>query len=182
MLQLSKLSTTHIVVYRTLRNSYMQTKAIMKLNLQLRKAERKDLEIIVSLLANDTMASQREDTSTPLNKNYITAFEKIAEDSNQYLMVVENNNQIIGTFHMTLLPSLTYTGKSRLLIEAVRVHEKARSQGIGQWMIEQAIAFGKQHQVSMIQLTTDKQRDKAIAFYKQLGFKDSHEGMKYFLT
>jgi len=146
-----------------------------------RKADKKDLEIIVSLLANDVVASKREDSSKPLNSNYINAFENIAKDPNQYLMVVEDNQQIIGTFHMTLLPSLTYTGKNRLLIEAVRVDESYRGNGIGQWMIEQAILFGKENDVSMIQLTTDKQRPKAIEFYKKLGFKDSHVGMKYHL-
>ena len=63
----------------------------------------------------------------------------------------------------------------------MRVDATYRGKGIGQWMIEQAIIFGKDHNVSMIQLTSDKKRDKAIAFYKQLGFIDSHEGMKHHL-
>ncbi|MDR4304644.1 GNAT family N-acetyltransferase, partial [Bacillus mycoides] len=32
-----------------------------------------------------------------------------------------------------------------------------------------------------VQLTTDKERQEALHFYKKLGFKDSHEGLKLFL-
>jgi GNAT superfamily N-acetyltransferase len=152
------------------------------MHLSMRKAVRNDLEKIISLIANDPVASQREDASLPLHSNYVTAFEAISKDPNQFLMVVHDQDEshLIGTFHLTLLPSLTYLGKSRLLIEAVRVDEAYQNQHIGQWMIEQAIVFGRKRNVSMLQLTSDKQRDSAIAFYKKSGFIASHEGMKYF--
>ena len=34
--------------------------------------------------------------------------------------------------------------------------------------------------VSIIQLTTNKQRPDAVRFYEKLGFKTSHEGMKLY--
>ena len=76
------------------------------------------------------------------------------------------------------MPSLTLQGKKRMNIEAVRIDSSLTSQGIGSWMIEQTIKFAKKHNVELIQLTTNKQRDKSLNFYKKLGFTNSHEGLK----
>ncbi len=66
-------------------------------------------------------------------------------------------------------------------IESVRVAEKYRDQKIGQWMMNAAIDYGRQKDVSIIQLSTNKKRAKAKQFYKRLGFESSHEGMKLYL-
>ena len=103
------------------------------MDLTLRKAKHTDLEAIVSLLANDAVAAKREDDTLPLNQNYTTAFNNISKDPNQYLMVVEDNQKLIGTFHMTLLPSLTYTGKagclSKLCVSMQPIAAKALANG-----------------------------------------------------
>ncbi|WP_419421222.1 GNAT family N-acetyltransferase (plasmid) [Legionella sp. D16C41] len=79
------------------------------------------------------------------------------------------------------MPSLTFTGATRLQIEAVRIHNKYRGQGIGKKMISEAIKHGINHGASIIQLTTNKQRKNAINFYQDLGFKATHEGMELYL-
>ena len=63
----------------------------------------------------------RESKSVELHKNYIKAFQKIDSDLNQYLMVVENGDEIIGTCHLTIIPSLAFVGTVlvRMQIEAV---------------------------------------------------------------
>ena len=85
-------------------------------------------------------------------------------------MVVEGFNEIIGTCHLIIMPSLTFTGKTRMQIEAVRVSEKYRGQQIGQLMMEQAISYGKERGAKIIQLTTNKYRPRAKKFYESLGF------------
>ena len=123
----------------------------------------------------------RESKSAELDKNYIKAFQKIGSDPNQYLMVVENGDEIIGTSHLTIMLSLTFIGSTRMQIEAVRVAGKYRGQKIGSWMFDQAISYAFEHDVSIIQLTTNKKRPKAKHFYEKLGFESSHEGMKLYL-
>ena len=44
-----------------------------------------------------------------------------------------------------------------------------------------AIKRSKDKGAHLVQLTTDKQRTDAIKFYKALGFRDSHIGMKLHL-
>jgi GNAT superfamily N-acetyltransferase len=96
-------------------------------------------------------------------------------------MVLENGDEIIGTCHLTIMPSLTFIGSTRMHIEAVRVTGKYRGQKIGSWMFDQAISYAKENDVSIIQLTTNKKRPKAKHFYEKLGLTASHEGMKLYL-
>ena len=97
------------------------------------------------------------------------------------MLVVELNSKIVGTCHLTIIPSLTFLGSTRMQIEAVRVSENYRGQKIGQWMIKSAIDYGKSKGASIIQLTTNKKRIDAKRFYEHFGFETTHEGMKLYL-
>lgn len=146
-----------------------------------RKATINDLHTIVSLLLEDELGHARENLSEKPDQPYIDAFHKIDADSNQYLMIVESDKEIIGTCHLTIMPSLTFIGSTRMQIEAVRISQKYRNQGIGKRMINEAIEWAKLNSASIIQLTTNKKRTKAKNFYESIGFEASHEGMKMYL-
>lgn len=150
-------------------------------NLTHRKAVIADLPRLIEMLLEDELGQTRESKSLSLDENYIKAFHKIDSDPNQYLMVVENGDEIIGTCHLTIMPSLTFIGSTRMQIEAVRVAGKYRGQKIGSWIMTQAIIYAKEQGASIIQLTTNKKRQKAKNFYEKLGFEASHEGMKLYL-
>lgn len=151
------------------------------MNIINRRANLDDLKAIVFLLADDKLGRAREQAGDEVAQEYIDAFAKIDSDPNQYLMVLENDFEVIGTCHLTLMPSLTFSGSTRLQIEAVRVNSSIRGQNLGQQMIEFAINWGKEHGATIIQLTTNKERAKALRFYEKLGFKATHEGMKLYL-
>ncbi len=143
-----------------------------------RFAERPDLTTLVNMLADDPLGAQREDPSLPLSKTYQQAFAQIEKDDNNELVVIENQQQIIGMLQLTFIPYLTHQGSWRCLIEGVRIHKDCRGQGLGQKMFEWAIDRAKQRGCRLVQLTSDKQRPDAIRFYQSLGFKASHEGFK----
>jgi N-acetylglutamate synthase-like GNAT family acetyltransferase len=123
----------------------------MIFNLTYRKATIDDLTAIVKLLLDDELGVIRENPHITLDQCYIDAFQKIDIDPNHYLMIVENGEAIIGTCHLTLMPSLTFRGSTRMQIEAVRITKKYRSQKIGTWMIDKAIAYGKSKGATIIQ-------------------------------
>jgi ribosomal protein S18 acetylase RimI-like enzyme len=150
-------------------------------NLFVRKATFDDLSCIIKLLLEDDLGKNRESNDLEMNKRYINAFHKINSDTNQYLMVIEDDIEIIATSHLTIMPSLTFIGSTRMQIEAVRVIEKYRGQKIGSFMFEKAFLYAKNNDVDIIQLTTNKQRPKAKNFYEKLGFESSHDGMKLYL-
>lgn len=146
-----------------------------------RKAVREDLPAIVALLLDDALGRTRESESAQLDPRYPAAFARIEADPNQYLMVVESDGKIAGTCHLTVMPSLTYTGSTRMQIEAVRVAAAMRGRGLGEWMMRAALDYARAHNVRLVQLTTNKQRPRARQFYERLGFEASHEGMKLLL-
>lgn len=152
------------------------------MELNFRKATKSDVIFIVEMLADDPLGQKREAYATPLQKKYYTAFENISKDTNQELMVVENEAMdIIGTLQLTFIPYLTYQGGVRAQIEAVRIHKDYRGKGLGEQFFIWAINRAKTKGAHVLQLTSDKKRPSAIRFYEKLGFKASHEGMKLHL-
>ena len=76
---------------------------------------------------------------------------------------------------------MTYRGGLRAQIEAVRIYKKFRAKGFGKKIFKWVIKRSADKGAHLVQLMTDKQRPDAIEFYKALGFKDSHIGMKLHL-
>ncbi len=146
--------------------------------LHFRPAEQDDVPLIVAMLADDPLGSQREQFANPLPAVYYDAFDRIITDHNQELMVVEDEGEIIGTLQLSFIPYLTYQGGTRAQIEAVRIHKNRRGQGLGEEFFRWAIARAQERGAHLLQLTTDKQRPDAIRFYEKLGFQGSHLGMK----
>ena len=143
-----------------------------------RLATRADVPAIVRMLADDELGAQRERFETALPQAYYAAFEAIAADSNQELIVAELNGEVIGTLQLMYLPSLSYQGGTRAQVESVRVLQRLRSQGIGAEMMKWAIERARQRGCHMMQLTSHKSRTDAHRFYEKLGFTKSHIGMK----
>ncbi len=144
-----------------------------------RKASKKDIPSIVELLADDKLGKQREKPGIPLLSIYYKAFENIIRDNNQELVVLVNEeNEIIGTLQLSFIQYLTYKGGIRAQIEAVRIRQDQRGNGYGESLFTWAINRAKVRGAHMVQLTTDKKRPDALKFYKKLGFSETHEGMK----
>jgi len=144
----------------------------------IRQATRRDLEAIVAMLADDPLGAQREDPRRPLPQAYVDAFAEIDGDAKQHLMVVAAGDNVLGVLQLTLIPYLTYRGRRRALVEGVRIAKVARGRGLGRRLMEWAIDAARREGCHLIQLTTDKRRPAALEFYRELGFVDSHEGMK----
>lgn len=143
-----------------------------------RKAVATDLPKIVLLLASDSLTGKREEYTTPVLQAYQQAFDEIAADANNFLMVAEINGEVVGTLQITFIPYLTCRGGKRALVEAVFVDENYRGQGIGRKMMQDVIARAKKQRCTMVELTTNKARPRAHHFYESLGFKGTHTGMK----
>lgn len=152
---------------------------------RLRHAERDDLPEILRLLADDQLGSSREDPCelAPYEK----AFAVIDADPAHLLLVGElatadePGARLVATFQLSFLPGLSRRGSWRAQLEAVRVGNELRGQGVGAAMVEWAVDESRLRGCSLMQLTTDKSRTAAHRFYERLGFAASHEGMKLVL-
>ena len=142
----------------------------------LRPAKRDEVPAIVAMLADDGLGRGREAVSDPAI--YYDAFDAMAGDPNNRLMVAEQDGTLVGTLQITFIRGLSRKGARRAQIEAVRVASTHRGQGLGHEIFVAAIALARKEGCSLVQLTTDKARGDAHRFYAQLGFVASHEGMK----
>jgi GNAT superfamily N-acetyltransferase len=149
--------------------------------LNYRLAEARDLPAIVQMLADDELGKKREKPDLPLNEKYIKAFAEISQDAHNELIVVELGDEIVGTFQLTYIPSLSFQGSTRMQVESVRVAEAYRGQGLGSQFFEWIIERAKNKNCGMIQLSTNNARQDAHRFYEKLGFQATHLGMKLYL-
>lgn len=141
-----------------------------------RDARREDITEIVALLADDMLGASRE--ADQVDDAYLAAFDQIAADARNRLIVADIDGQVAGTLQLTLLPGLSRHGMLRAQIEAVRVASQRRGQGIGRAMIQWAIDEARAQGCGVVQLTSDKRRSDAVRFYESIGFTASHEGLK----
>ncbi|AMY67595.1 GNAT family N-acetyltransferase [Frigidibacter mobilis] len=146
--------------------------------LTFRRAVAGDVPALVALLADDVLGAQREQLSAGGLARYSAAFGQIDADPNQFLCVVERAGQIAGTLQLSFLAGLSRGGALRGQIEAVRVAAGMRGQGIGKAMVDWAIEECRARGCGLVQLTTDRSRTEAHAFYEALGFAASHVGYK----
>jgi ribosomal protein S18 acetylase RimI-like enzyme len=146
-----------------------------------RRATRQDVPDIIRLLADDALGSQREKYQQPLPQTYYDAFEQIENDPFTELIVVEFNQEVVGSAQLDFIHGLSFQGRQRLQVEAVRVDSQHRSKGIGHALFRWIIALARARKCYIVQLTTNNQRPDAQRFYLELGFVASHIGMKLYL-
>jgi GNAT superfamily N-acetyltransferase len=145
----------------------------------LRRATARDVPAIVDLLAADQLGATRDGVRTPEDlARYERAFRAIDDDPAHILMVGETDGEVVATMQVSFLPGLARRGALRAQLEAVRVHDAYRSQGLGAAMLGWAIGEARQRGCALVQLTSDKSRTAAHRFYERHGFVTSHEGMK----
>ncbi|MEU3657291.1 GNAT family N-acetyltransferase [Streptomyces sp. NPDC032161] len=145
-------------------------------DLDIRPATPADLPAVVAMLADDPLGARREspDDLAP----YHAAYQRLADDPNQHLMVAVRESRVVGTLQLTVIPGLSRRGATRSVIEGVRVHADERGSGLGTRMIEWAVDESRRLDCQLVQLTSDASRTDAHRFYERLGFSASHVGFK----
>lgn len=156
----------------------MTTKA--KVAITIRDARARDLPAIIAMLADDELGKGREKLRPP--EIYSLAFGRMEGDVNTRVLVAEQAGAIVGSYQINFIQGLSRGGARRALVEAVRTRRDLRSQGIGEVMMRHAVELAREAGCAILQLTSDKSRARAHAFYLRLGFAQSHEGFKLDLT
>jgi ribosomal protein S18 acetylase RimI-like enzyme len=148
------------------------------LRVKIRSARGNDVAAIVAMLADDALGRGRERIEDPLPPSYFQAFERLERDPNIRLVVAEGEGgEVIGCLQLCILPGLSSQGASRALIEDVRVASHHRSRGIGEQLVQWAVAEALRQGCKLVELLTHNTRVDAQRFYKRLGFQASHVGM-----
>ena len=144
----------------------------------IRRARREDVGVIVKMLADDPLGSGRERIEEPLPASYFRAFEALEKDPNIQLVVAEGRDgAVVGCLQLCILPGLSSQGASRGLLADVRVAAHCRSRGIGESLVQWAVAEARGRGCKLVELLTHHTRVDAQRFDKRLGFQPSHVGM-----
>jgi ribosomal protein S18 acetylase RimI-like enzyme len=147
-------------------------------SITIRRARRDDVAAIVRMLADDPLGSARERIEEPLPPSYFRAFEALEQASHIQLVVAEDGEgAVVGCLQLCILPGLSSQGASRGLIEDVRVAAQCRSRGIGEQLVQWAVAEARAKNCKLVELLTHRTRVDAQRFYVRLGFQPSHVGM-----
>ena len=146
-------------------------------SVSIRRARREDVPAIVAMLADDHLGRGRERLEDPLPAAYYQAFEQVERDSNLTLVVAESEGRVVGCLQLAVLAGISSQGGIRGLLEDVRVASDCRSRGIGERLVQWAVAEAKSRGCNLVELLTHQTRTDAQRFYKRLGFTASHVGM-----
>ena len=143
-----------------------------------RPARRDDVPAIVRLLADDALGARRERVEDPVAPVYLQAFDEMAAQPGNELLVAIRDDQVVGCLQLTVIAGLSRAGMRRAQLESVRVSGRHRGQRIGERLVADAIARARAAGCGLVQLTSDTTRSDARRFYERLGFEATHVGFK----
>lgn len=138
-----------------------------------------DLEAVVSLLKEDVIR-EVDETDVPASA-YAAAFAEISAEAHQQLLVGERDGKVVATAQLTWVRQLSYVGGLMCQVESVRVRTELRGEGLGRELMQHVVAEARRRGAVRVELSTNSRRRRAQAFYRELGFVDSHVGMKLYL-
>ena len=149
-----------------------------RLAVVVRPARREDVAAIVRLLADDVLGAAREQVEDPVAPVYLRAFDEMAAQPGNQLLVAECDGGVIGCLQLTIATGLSRQGMRRAQLEGVRVSAGHRGARVGEQLVLEAIARARAAGCGLVQLTSDATRVDAQRFYERLGFQTTHVGMK----
>jgi len=92
------------------------------------------------------------------------------ENNNIKYFIAEEENKILGSLYICIIPNLSNNEKSIGFIENVIIDEKYRNKGIGKKLMEMVIEYAKENNCYKVTLQSGIKRKDAHKFYKKIGF------------
>ena len=110
------------------------------------------------------LGAARERIEDPLPPSYFQAFDAVDRDPNIQLVVAEERGRrVVGCLQLCILPGLSSQGASRGLIEDVRVAAHCRSRGIGEQLVQWAVAEARAKGCRLVELFTHQHPRRCAA-------------------
>ncbi len=112
-----------------------------------------------------------------------TVWDEIMNNQERYrYVVVEEEEKIIATSNITIIPNLTRTGRPYAVIENVITHPDFRRRGFGRTTFQLLLEFAREHNCYKVMLLSSNKRKEAHEFYKSLGFSnDAKSGFAIYM-
>ncbi|MDR1217657.1 MAG: GNAT family N-acetyltransferase [Oscillospiraceae bacterium] len=107
------------------------------------------------IVADDNAVKNIWDKITSRNIKYFTA---------------KNDERIVSSCYICIIPNLTRGGRSIGFIENVITDKAYRRKGIGKRIVEMALAYAREQNCYKVILQSGKERTQAHQFYESIGF------------
>ena len=137
--------------------------------MNIRKAIPSDAEALkVLYFEHLTKYPPTEEQDMSLWKKMLDKFEK---DENMYLLVLEEDNQVVSSVQMAIIESLTHNVRSFAVIENVVTHADYRNKGYASRLLERATEIAKEKNCYKLFLETGSNKESTLNFYRKNGFE-----------
>ena len=138
--------------------------------MEIKKITEKDLDKLMDLYVqlspiNEGLSVQKRDE----------VWEQIQNDDKITYLGAYENNQLIATCFLTIIPNLSNQGRPIGYIENVVTDEKWRGKGVGTKLLQEAVAMAKSQNCYKVFLESGIARTGAHEFYRTLGFDDTRK-------
>lgn len=100
----------------------------------------------------------------------------LADDPRQHLLVAETDGRVVGTATVVVVPNVGHGGKPWAAVENVVVAEECRGRGVGVRLMIAAGDLSRGAGCYKLVLSSNLSREEAHAFYRRLGWRQSHVG------
>ncbi|MES2536445.1 MAG: GNAT family N-acetyltransferase [Pseudomonadota bacterium] len=139
------------------------------LDIELRLATENDADILATL-----MAEMDDEESAPAHASDSASVKAVLADMAQYpnfrAYLVFENKVAVASFTLMIFSSPSHHGAPQAMLDAVVVTPARRGAGIGETMIERALAIATEAGCYKMMLSSNLKRMDAHRFYERIGF------------
>jgi GNAT superfamily N-acetyltransferase len=107
-------------------------------------------------------------------------FTRVSTYGNHEVYVATADSEVVGTFVLLIMHHLSHHGARSVIIDDVVVRDDWRGKGVGRMMMDYAVRRGKALGCYKFMLSSGIRRERAHAFYEDLGFQK--HGYSFLLT
>ena len=143
--------------------------------MKIREARSRDLERLLELYRLLEGPYSKAETANGEAGDHFT---RVLLDPDQTTLVAEDYGEIVGSMVLVLIPNLAHGGAPYALVENVVVDAESQGSGIGRALMREAADRARRAGAYKLALTTNLQRSETHAFYRALGFEQTHVGFE----
>lgn len=142
------------------------------MNYSIRKANINDTKRLNELLTLLIRDEKKYDSNINLECKINSYYEYIIDKENNYLLVAESSNKIIGYLYRKIMNDGDTVIDKVAKIDALFIEESYRHQGIGSSLIKEFKKIVKEENVKYIEVNTCNDNKEAISTYNNNGFNE----------
>ena len=137
--------------------------------MNIRKATASDAEALKSLYFEHlTKYPPSEEQDMTL---WSKTLDRFAKDENMYLLVLEEDHQVVASVQMAIIENLTHNVRPFAVIENVVTHADHRNRGYASALLAKATEIAIEKSCYKMSLETASNKESTLHFYRKNGFE-----------